>query len=44
MLATLICTECGDPWMVTDRSVVLPFVCRKCKQEESNDEKENEKE
>jgi hypothetical protein len=30
MMTTLVCTKCGDPIEVTDRSIVLPFVCDGC--------------
>lgn len=30
MMTTLICTECSEPKVITDRSVVLPYVCEEC--------------
>ena len=34
MMATLICTVCSEPKVVTSRSVVLPFVCDECQKAE----------
>lgn len=29
MMTTVVCSKCGDPVIITNRSVVLPFVCDK---------------
>lgn len=34
MTATMICTVCSEPKVVTSRSVVLPFVCDECQKAE----------